>query len=262
MNGFYEKHRDELDTTHMKRGGSHLYPSHFHQNAEIYILKDGGYRISVNGEERNLTSGSILFIDSFDIHEYPDDSRCDDCVLIIPYHLMARFNSLRGNRRPTSPIITSTELVDRITYIIDTFLVDSDSAAVRDDATSLILSLLYEAMEFEGREDKSEASLIRSILFYIQDNYRTDISRDAVARALGYTPEHISRVFNKHLGRGLNDYINSLRLAYIEYRQTEADPPSITDLIYEAGFGSEQTYYRAKRKRGEVSRGERSEQGF
>lgn len=250
MNGFYEKHRDELIITHLKRCGSHLFPSHFHQNAEIYILKSGEYRISVNGEEHRLTSGSILLIDSFDIHEYPDDRLCDDCVLIIPYHLMARFNSLRGNRRPTSPVITSAELVDRIIYIIDTFLKGNDSVAVCDDATALILSLLYEAMEFEGRDDKSEASLIRSILFYIQDNYRTDITRDAIARALGYTPEHISRVFKKHLARGLNDYINSLRLAYIEYRQTEADPPSITDLIYEAGFGSEQTYYRAKRKRG------------
>lgn len=249
MNVFYEKHRDELDRTHIKRGGSHFYPSHFHQNAEIYILRSGEYKIAVNGEEYSLASGDILLIDSYDIHSYPDERVCDDCVLIVPFNLMAHFNHLRANRHPLSPIIHSPELVEELLHLVDTHLGEEKPSAVRDDATVLILSLVYSRMEFTGKADKSEASLVRSILFYIQDNYRSDISRDIIARAIGYTPEHVSRVFNKHLGRGLNDYINSLRLTYIDYRLSAAEPTSLTDLIYEAGFNSEQTYYRARRKR-------------
>lgn len=249
MKGFYERHRDELEHTHKKRSGSHLYPSHFHQNAEIFILLCGEYNIMVNGEKRELYSGDILFIDSYDIHEYPDERECDNCVIILPYRLMSHFNRLRANRIPTTSVIHSPQLAEELIYIIDTFLDDARPDAVRDDAANLILSLIYSKMEFEGCEYRSEASLMRKILFYIQDNYRTDISRDSIAHALGYTAEHISRVFNKHLSRTLNDYINSLRLTYIEYRLSEADAPSLTKLIYEAGFNSEQTYYRARRKR-------------
>lgn len=249
MKGFYERHRDELEHTHKKRGGSHLFPSHFHQNAEIFILLSGEYRIVVNGEGRELSSGDVLFIDSYDIHEYPDERKCDSCVIILPYHLMSHFNRLRANRTPTESVIHSPRLAKELIYIIDNFLDESRPDAVRDDATELILSLIYSAMEFGECEYKSEASLVRKILFYIQDNYRTDINRSSIAHELGYTAEHISRVFNKHLSRSLCDYINSLRLTYVEYRLAEANPPTLTNLIYEAGFNSEQTYYRAKRKK-------------
>lgn len=253
MKGFYERHRDELEHTHKKRNGSHLYPSHFHQNVEIFILLSGDYYIMVNGEKRELSSGDILFIDSYDIHEYPDERDCESCVIILPYHLMSHFNRLRANRIPTESVIHSPKLTEELIYIVDTFLDNKRSDAVRDDAAELILSLIYSEMEFKEYEYRSEVSLMRKILFYIQDNYRGDINRNSIAHALGYTAEHISRVFNKHLHRSLNDYINSLRLTYVEYRLTEALPPSLTDLIYEAGFNSEQTYYRTKRKKKKLS---------
>ncbi|MBQ8308818.1 MAG: helix-turn-helix transcriptional regulator [Clostridia bacterium] len=89
---------------------------------------------------------------------------------------------------------------------------------------------------------------IRSILAYIQQNYRAEISRKSIARALGYTEAHISRVFHRYLGVGLAEYINGLRLAYVKKLRANGDTRTTIELIYEAGFNSQQTYYRVKGK--------------
>ena len=61
-----------------------------------------------------------------------------------------------------------------------------------------------------------------------------------------YSTEHVSRVFHKYLRVGLPKFINDLRLDYIENELMLSDKKKITDLIFEAGFKSVQSYYRSK----------------
>ncbi len=117
-------------------------------------------------------------------------------------------------------------------------------------AARLILALLYDRLTFSDARERGEVSLVRNILTYIQLHYREDVTRYTISRALGYIPEHISRVFNKYVKSGLNRYINALRISYINERLAHGDAQSLRSLIYEAGFNSEQTYYRSKALRG------------
>ena len=89
---------------------------------------------------------------------------------------------------------------------------------------------------------------MRRVLSYIQENFRGDVSRKRISSELGYSPEHISRVFHTYLGKGLSEYVNELRLSYIDSLIEDGDARSITELIYDAGFGSQQTYYRERKK--------------
>ena len=111
-----------------------------------------------------------------------------------------------------------------------------------------MLSLILGRLEPGEERERGEAQLVRSMLTYIQDNFKREITRADIARTLGYSPEHVSRIFHKYLGRSLKDYINSLRIEYIDYERSLEGAPTLTELIYKAGFGSEQTYYRAKKK--------------
>jgi methylphosphotriester-DNA--protein-cysteine methyltransferase len=86
-------------------------------------------------------------------------------------------------------------------------------------------------------------------LFYINQNFKEEINLKILAKQFGYTAEHISRVFNHYLNVSLPEYINGLRLDYVENAIKEGSKENITSLLFSAGFKSIQTYYRAKNKR-------------
>ena len=249
MNGFYETHRDEMQEIHYNRSKDHTYPSHFHRNIELFILLKGHYALTINGERYEMVDGSVAFIDCYDTHSYEKLGEvADDSVVIIPSAMAARFNAERSNKSPRTPLVHSPTLAQRMIRIIDDYIVDEKNEAIVASAAELLLSVLIGEMIFSDETGSGEGLLVRKILNYVGEHYRERITRDAISRTLGYSPEHISRIFHKYLSRSINDYVNSLRLEYVEYMRKQESPPTLTELIYQAGFGSEQTYYRAKRK--------------
>lgn len=247
MKSFYEKPREDDRCIHISRNRKNAYPAHFHQNIEIYILNKGEYSLSINARSYLMKDGMIAVIDSYDVHEYVGGFTYDDCALVIPYRYLDRFNAARGDMAIENNIITSPKLCEELLWLADTYL-RSDSDFTRDSAVQLLLSRLISHLSFSANRKRGDANLARKILTYIQANYKNDISRSDIASAVGYTEAHVSRVFHKYLGRGINDYINSLRYEHMLREKELGSDKTLTELIYESGFGSEQTYYRYKSK--------------
>lgn len=59
---------------------------------------------------------------------------------------------------------------------------------------------------------KNQDKRITSALAYINENYRHDISLDAIAQRAFVTTHYFSKLFKKNLGMGYQDYINKIRL--------------------------------------------------
>ena len=251
MREFYEKHRDEGEI-HLSRSVGHLFAPHFHLNPEILIVRKGGYDITLSGKRYRVGEGCIAVMDSYEIHSYDeriDTSEPDDAVVIIPYRYLARFYSRHEGMRISNPVLCDGELCRSLLAITDEYLTASEP--VREAAAELFFAKLEEKLEFSVDKRGGEAALIRRILAYVQERHTGNISRASIAKALGYTEAHISRVFHSYIGKGLSEYINGVRLAYVDRKLSAGDKRSITELIYEAGFGSQQTYYRARgRERG------------
>jgi len=245
MKNFYEKDREEDKYVHISRSRPHVYPAHYHQNLELLIVKNGFYSITVNGKELEVSDGMIAVIDSYDVHEYKRGGSTDDCVLVIPLRYLGRFNSERNNKSLAKNLVKSKQLCEDLLRIIDGFM-DSDSEYIQDSAIQMILALISEKLVYSEERERGDSTLVRKILSYIQDNYRNEISRQSISTSLGYTEAHISRVFHRFLGRGITSYINSLRYEYIEEQRRLGDRRTLSELIYEAGFGSAQSYYRFK----------------
>lgn len=250
MPAFYENRRDENSWIHTKRNGDHTFPSHFHRNIEIFVVKRGQYTIVINGKPHSVGGGDTVFIDCYDVHSYERISEIgDDCVIIIPYDIAASFNRMRGSGRPRESVISSPALADKLIMLADSFLPDDESGYVGEECARLILSLLYEAMEFDEGDCRDDTSLVQAILRYLQAHYRERITRSDISRALGYSEAYVSRVFNEYLGHSISEHISSLRLEYIDYQRAQKSAPTLTELIYKSGFGSEQSYYRARKRR-------------
>lgn len=246
--GFYEKAREDENKVHISRSKPHSYPSHFHANLEIFILKSGSYTLTINGIKYDIGAGDIAVCDCYDIHDYKCALQGDDCVIIIPFRLLDKYNHKRKNMGLANNVIHDESLASKLIGIIDSYIINETNVDIVESAALLLLSLLEENLKYSSNGRYGDFELIHKILSYIQENYTKDISRSSISESLGYTEAHISRVFHRYMGIGIPRYINGLRFDQVRYLRRSGDKRSDLELIYESGFKSEQSYYRYKNK--------------
>lgn len=254
MKGFYEREREENKKWLCNRNGDHTFPPHFHLNIEVFLVLCGEYALTVGGEEYILTDGSLAVVDSYEVHSYKKIRKKDGentGVVILPFSYLERFNARRKNKWFAVRVRRDETLCKRLLAFADEYFCSERGEAVLSAAAELFMELFAEGAEFAERKERGEEELVRKMLLYIEAHYREEISRARLAKELGYTETHISRVFHRYIGKGLLEYIHSLRLDYITARRRAGDTRTELALLYEAGFNSPQTYYRAKKKQGE-----------
>ena len=251
MKGFYENSREENKKITVHRNTDYRYPLHFHRNLEIMLLKKGRYEILVNGEKYEISDGQIAVADSYDAHAYlgelTSQEPLDGCVMMIPYDYLHAFNAKRKNLRVAHPVVTDEKLCEELLLLVDRYLIPEQPEQVKSAAIDLLLSLLYGRLQLTSEERKNEVLLVKKLLSYIYENFRDDVSRGVLARAVGCTETHVSRVFHRYFNCGITEYVNGLRLKYIEKEREKNGEKKVIDLIYESGFKSPQTYYRVKK---------------
>jgi AraC-like DNA-binding protein len=267
MKGFYEKYREDASGIIVNRNSkNYAFRAHFHSNMELFIVGKGQYKVWRNDTQLDISDGAIVLFDSYDMHLYESggsnegDENRDACVLLVPYRLLSRFNARRGEQEIVEPLIRDEILCKRILEIVDGYV--SQGGDTAEIAVELILSLLYDRLRFSERDKKGETELMRKILMFAQENYQGDASLIAASRALGYTEEHISRVFHRFAGEGLPQYVNRLRMEYVTRARENGDKRKMAELVFEAGFKSLQTYYRHAKQWGRaLMNGQNTEKG-
>ena len=248
MKSFYEVDREatQLLVTH----ADDRFNFHYHINLEIYLVKSGSYLLTVNDSSFVANAGSIVVVDSYAVHGYErlnldDKNGCK--ILIIPYEYLTNFNIVRGDRVIKNPHVINNELCNKLVGFVEEHIQTANTQSVKESAINYFLSLILEVIEFKEENLSGSVALIKKVLSYIHKNFKSDISRKQSAKELGYSEEHISRVFAKFMKTSISGYVNDLRLDYVENNKKTTQKP-LTELIFEAGFNSQRTYYRVKGK--------------
>ena len=81
----------------------------------------------------------------------------------------------------------------------------------------------------------SQYHKIQQAVRFINDNYRTDISLDAVSGEAGMSPSHFSRIFKKVMGLSYQEYLNRCRIKKAR-NLLRSSPRSITEIAISVGF--------------------------
>ncbi len=117
------------------------------------------------------------------------------------------------------------------------------------------LKVLYDQLHVQGQKaDQARKKVVtdttgeklKSIISFIDENYRSDISREGLAAAVGMNPNYFSSQFKEFTGRKINDYINELRVNEAMDRLKDKDV-KIIDAALATGFDSLSTFNRAFR---------------
>lgn len=55
-------------------------------------------------------------------------------------------------------------------------------------------------------------NLLENVRIYLQENFHRPVTRESVARRFNISPNHLSRIFNRHADSGFSSYLASVRL--------------------------------------------------
>lgn len=99
----------------------------------------------------------------------------------------------------------------------------------------LITNLLIEFSKVQNLS-KTESKIEKAAQF-IRDNYKNNIDNDSVAKAVGYHPYHLNRIFQKQEGVTIHKYINNYRIVVAEQLLLSTDI-SITTVATEVGYNN------------------------
>ena len=251
MKAYHEQLREQSEQLIVQRSTNHTYNPHFHINVELLIVRKGSTKITYNTNDYQLLDGMIAFFDSYDIHGYETNCQVDtdDCLLVIPLKFLDNFNKTRKSGKISSPIIYDPELCNNLINLIDSFLINQKDLTVQSAVINLILSSISTKLQITPEQDDTDRELIIKILEDVNKNFRKDATLKSVSTRLGYCTAHLSRTFHKYLKMSLPEYVNNLRLDYVEKHKHDKNV-LITELIFDAGFKSIQSYYRNKHRLG------------
>ena len=90
----------------------------------------------------------------------------------------------------------------------------------------------------------SDDSRMNTVLDYIRQNYRDDISREGLASLVGLHPDNLGKMFKLRTGKKIGDFINSLRIEEAMGLLSGTDTPVI-DIAFASGFESLRTFNRS-----------------
>lgn len=233
------------------RNVEHSWPTHFHSNLELFIVRRGKYEVIKNGESFIVGDDSIFIVDHYDLHSYEKKSRTDDdCVVMIPSAISKGFDAEKGNKIIKTTVIRDAQLVDDILNAVDKIKIMPGGECADNDyfvksTINYALALLFKKLEFAEpiNNPQSEPDYIRRMLIYISEHFREDITANSLASQIGYSREYISRMFNKYMKESIPSYINKTRIRYIEEQKKISDK-SLTQIVMDAGFNHTSSYYR------------------
>lgn len=216
---------------------------HFHSQIELLFVDEGEMEILINNHEKTLKQGEMSVALSYDAHAYRTPESSYASLFIIPAYMCEEFINTIKHKRVTNPFITSTDAVRKIKECVSEINKIEKNDIKLTGYIYVILGLIMENIDFCPSKESINPELSANILFYINENFKKNITLSSIAIEFGYSQSYISRYFKSCFNIGLNQYITIIRLKNALLLMKEKKH-SLTYCAFESGFNSMRTFYR------------------
>ena len=182
--------------------------SHFHKNIEFVYVFDGEIKVTADNVTETVKAGHFAIIPPMTVHSFETPAASRVWVGVFSNDYVSEFCSFLADK-------TCKKLSFKVS---DSEHTKSSLARLEEMNDFGIKGFLYGCCgEFTEKCAPSEADLKRSGLFsavitYIAENYRSEITLETLADALGYEPHYLSRRLHEHSGVNLRTLINGYRV--------------------------------------------------
>lgn len=113
---------------------------------------------------------------------------------------------------------------------------------------SCLFLLVTQNKAMEGKFLYSINNYYHCTLTYIYNNFSKEITLKELAKAVNLTPEYLCKLFKKHNGQTINQYISDVRLRYASNLITNTEM-TISDIAQKSGYNDVPHFTRAFKKK-------------
>ncbi len=232
-------------------------PLHHHDFYEIYFFLSGRVDYLVEGINYNLFPGDLMLISPMELHRptvAPEEAYERIVLWINAEYLRKKTEGTGFLDRCFQPgrnlfHVSRTQIPELIRRLAEEFGGREGGAALYSEG--LLLQLMAELLRLaagsdEAGEARQSSPLIESVLHYIGEHYREEISLDELAERFYVSKYHLSHLFRQTVGVSVYRYILLKRLQHARQLLSEGVSPGSAGRA--SGFPEYSGFYRAFRQ--------------
>jgi AraC-like DNA-binding protein len=221
-----------------------LAPAHRHAHDFLILVyvEEGDGSFAVDGAERPLRAGEVHAVSPGQVVGVASVSELARCrawsvaftpeavpalVSVSPlawahHPLLALFGPGRGHG-----VVAEPERANWSGWLADlaTELADPARLGAREAVAGLLTRVLVAAARLAGSAQSPPDPLVERVFDEIEATFRDPVSAADVARALGYTPGHLTTLVRERTGRPLLEWITERRMIEVRRLLRETDLP-------------------------------------
>jgi AraC-like DNA-binding protein len=218
---------------------------HFHKNFEILLVTRGECHCEIGDERLVLQEGEAAFILPFQIHGVLPAEGGEVRRVSLHDHLIWSLASALDEKMPKQPkfvppLIVRGFFADQLYALYGTKEVKirripAEQRMMVKGCLYIMGSAFLEQAELVP--SRSADALMTTVVQYIADHFKNDISLKDVAKETGYSYHHLSRMFNRIFGINFKSMLNQYRLEYA-YSMLQDTRLPVSQIAFESGFQS------------------------
>ncbi len=208
------------------------WTAHFHENFELIHCMNGTQIIHIGQEQYVLNQGELMLIPPNRVHFFKIDSNTLVWIGVFSADHIALFAKHNSNK-----LFSCFRCDECIEYYLKKvlFYQGTPDLYIRKSALYAICSECQKKAII--LDEITYSHVLNRILEYISQHYRTSITLQTAAEALGYEYHYFSSLFHKYFSMNFKEFINLYRY------QTACDlmiheKYSLTEIAMESGFQS------------------------
>ena len=228
----------------------------WHENIEVLLVTEGSGTLRYGNVDMEVCAEDMIVVNSRTIHRLYSETGVSYQFIIID-ELFCAENGLSVKERSFTPIVRSEQsrhLFCELVRAIEDYRNGGNGFQLKAAKARLsVIALLIELCEHhskieehcENRKKPSE-EYIKSVISYMADHYREDLTLESLSAICGITKYYLAREFKRYTGQTVFAFLNTLRCKNADICLSEGK--SVTEAAYECGFESISYFSRTYKK--------------
>ncbi len=222
--------------------GVYNYPPHIHQFTEIAVILDGEIDIIINGRWEKAKAGDIALIEPFAIHSFQTPKSCKLWITVFSSSYVLDFAPESIMQRGEHSVFTPTNSL--YAYIKEHMIEAKPHQYGIKAALYAIFEEYTRLVPVKVQTDNK--SVLSSVLLYMNEHFKENITLRSMAAALGYSQSYISHALSMIPSINFNTLLSSLRVEYAKILLLTSEK-QVIDIALECGFSNERSFHRSFR---------------
>ena len=231
--------RDLAVALYQQRPLSHL-PRHAHDGWSICFVMRGDYQESCGRTAREFTEGDVIVKTAAAIHEDRFGKAGADCMLLELSAKMVEstgISSLGG----VSGAYRTASLVKLATRICRELRLNDSVTPLGLEA--LTLEVITNLLRSAPSARLQPPAWLRRTRDILESSSPGEVTLQLIAREAGVHPAHLSRVFRRHSGYSVGDFLRNKQVIAAAHRLVESDE-SLASIACSLGFADQSHFTR------------------